>query len=172
MSKSTENKTRAVLQVLASNGSMSGEDIAKQCSFESRMAAAGVIALLRRLKAIELVPESYKITDAGKSILESKEVEKPKEERKQSEPKQEQSKNQSKAQQIVILTRAFQILNPTVDPKVIDFNAVVDEKLHTSENRDVLAKFYPGYRWRRKAERIGEEPHEQASQGQGEQKSP
>jgi hypothetical protein len=42
MSKTnTENKTRSVLQILASNGSMSGEDIAEQCSFESKMAAAG-----------------------------------------------------------------------------------------------------------------------------------
>ena len=50
------------------------------------------------------------------------------------------------------------------------FSAVVDEKLHIAENRDVTTRFYPGYLWRKKAERTGEEPHE-PSQGQGE-KSP
>jgi hypothetical protein len=52
----TENKTRLILKILALNGSMSGEDIAKQLflRFESRMATAGVIALLGRVKAIEL----------------------------------------------------------------------------------------------------------------------
>ncbi len=34
----------------------------------------------------------------------------------------------------MILSRALKILNPTV----IDFSAVVDEKLHIAENRDVL----------------------------------
>lgn len=119
------------------------------------MAAAGIIAMLRRQKAIELVPESYRITDAGKSILETKEQvkEQPKKEQKsprQSEPKH--VKNQTKAQQIVILTRAFQILNPERDPSEIDFNSVVDETLHISENRDNPAKYYPGYCWRKRPE--------------------
>ncbi|MDG6996951.1 MAG: hypothetical protein JRN52_13610 [Nitrososphaerota archaeon] len=120
---------------------MSSEDIAKKCSFESRMAAAGVIALLRRKKAIELVPESYRLTEEGKNILEGKQQEQPKQEPKKPEPKQ--PKNQTKEQQIVILSRAFKILNPDRDPKEIDFQAVVDESLHVSENREVLAKMYP-----------------------------
>ena len=166
--KSTETKTRAVLQILASKGQMSGEDITKEANFESRMATAGILAFLRREKAIELVPETYRITEAGKTILETGEVKK--EENRTVQPRQQESKNPTKAQQIVILTRAFKILNPSADPAVIDFNAVVDEKLHVAENRDVLAKYYPGYIWRKKGEIIGEPPKE--SQGQGEQKSP
>ncbi|MGH2638888.1 MAG: hypothetical protein ACRDF4_06360 [Rhabdochlamydiaceae bacterium] len=168
MSKTeTVSKSRAVLQILASNGQMSGEDIARQGNFETRMAAAGVIALLRRQKAIELVPESYRITDAGKGILESRqEVKKSKEEPKTPAAKP-QVNSQSKAQQIVILSRAFKILNPDRDLAEIDFNAVVDEDLHVAENRDNLARMYPGYRWRKKAERSGEP----TINGQGE-KSP
>ena len=155
MSKTeTVSKSRAVLELLASNGQLTGEDIANQCSFETRMAAAGIIAMLRRQKAIELVPESYRITDAGKSILETKEQvkEQSKKERSQRQSEPRQVRNQTKAQQIVILTRAFQILNPDRDPSEIDFNSVVDETLHISENRDNLAKYYPGYRWRKRPE--------------------
>ena len=149
---------------MATNGQMSSEEIARQGNFESRMAAAGILSLLRRQKAIEIVPESYRITDAGKTFLESKPTEQPKKkEAKLAEPKKE-SNNQSKAQQIVILSRAFQILNPSRDPKEIDFNAVVDESLHVSENRDVLAKMYPGYRWRKRPE-IVREPIAENGQG-------
>ncbi len=47
----TGNKTRVVLQILASKEAMYCEDMAKQCSYETRIAATGVIALLRRQKA-------------------------------------------------------------------------------------------------------------------------
>ena len=68
-SKNAENKARIVLELLASKGSLSGDDIASQCTFESRMAAAGTIASLRRQKAIELLPATYRISDLGKSLL-------------------------------------------------------------------------------------------------------
>jgi hypothetical protein len=54
---------------LASKGSLSGDDIANQCTFDSRMAAAGIIARLHRQKAIELVPATYRISDLGKNLL-------------------------------------------------------------------------------------------------------
>jgi predicted transcriptional regulator len=60
---------RAVLEILSNNGQLTGQDIANQCSFESRMASAGVIAQLVRAKAIESIPASYRITDMGRSIL-------------------------------------------------------------------------------------------------------
>ena len=65
----TEDKAKTVLEILSNNGQLTGQDIANQCSFESRMASAGVIAQLVRTKAIESVPASYRITEIGRNIL-------------------------------------------------------------------------------------------------------
>ena len=56
---------------MLSKGSLSGDDIANQCAFDSRMAAAGIIAMLRRQKAIatSLPGHESGITDVGKNIL-------------------------------------------------------------------------------------------------------
>jgi hypothetical protein len=65
----TDEKTRAVLEILSNNNQLTGEDIANQCHFESRIAAAGTIAKLVRAKAIESVPASYRITESGRGTL-------------------------------------------------------------------------------------------------------
>jgi hypothetical protein len=88
-----ENKARAVLELLVSKGSLSGDDIASQCTFESRMTAAGTIASLRRQKAIELLPATYRISDRGKTLLSQTpepEEEKEPEVKKRRRAKQEQ----------------------------------------------------------------------------------
>ena len=95
-----ENKARAVLEILSNNGQLSGQDIANQCSFESRMASAGVIDQLVRTKAIEAVPASYRITETGRSIPASStttpEDEQPKRSKRKSkkEPQDEPSSGQ------------------------------------------------------------------------------
>ena len=68
-SRNGTDRGKAVLEILSTNGSMTGEDIANQCSFESRMQGAGTIAKLVRAKAIEAIPASYRITEMGRSIL-------------------------------------------------------------------------------------------------------
>lgn len=81
----TEEKARAVLEILSNNGAMTGEDIANQCSFESRMASAGTLAKLVRAKAIEAIPACYRITETGQSVLlTTKEEEQPKKSKRKS----------------------------------------------------------------------------------------
>jgi hypothetical protein len=53
----------------------------------------------------------------------------------------------NKAFQISALKRIFMRLNPTADPEVIDWDAYVDEKLRIPENREKLARAYPGFVW-------------------------
>jgi len=92
-SKETENKSRAILELLDSKGSLSGDDIASQYPFESRMAAAGILATLRRQKAIELLPATYRISDLGRSLLsqsQAPEPEKEPETKRKRKAKQEQ----------------------------------------------------------------------------------
>ncbi|MDH2900488.1 MAG: hypothetical protein PXY39_05910 [archaeon] len=158
------SKTRAVLQLLASNGSMTSENITKECSFESRMATAGIIALLRRNKAIELIPESYRITNEGKSILGQPKQETPKLEPKTEHPKK--GKPANKAFQIKFLTKEFEKLNAGAEPASIDFVGIVDEKLHTSENRELLEKAYPTFKWKKDEPKKEEPQIEQQSQGE------
>jgi hypothetical protein len=84
---------------------MTGEDIAIQCSFESRMASAGTIARLVRTKAIEAVPASYRITETGRNMIATNtnepETEQPKKSKRKSkkeplsEPKTSQGEEQS-----------------------------------------------------------------------------
>ena len=67
----TDERAKAVLAILSDNPELTGEDIANQCHFESRIAAAGTIAKLVRARAIEQIPASYRITESGRSILEA-----------------------------------------------------------------------------------------------------
>ena len=67
----TDEKARAVLELLSNNNSMTGEDISNQCSFVSRAESAGTLARLVRAKAIESVPASYRITESGKTMLQA-----------------------------------------------------------------------------------------------------
>jgi len=66
----------------------------------------------------------------------------------------------SKKFQIAFLKRLFTLLNPGVDPELIDWEAVIDPTLRIPENRERLAKAYPMYTWYR---RVEEKPkHEEA----------
>jgi hypothetical protein len=58
--------------------------------------------------------------------------------------------------QIAFLKRIFRLLNPTADPEEIDWEHTVDETLTIPENREKLAKAYPGYRWFKEPEKIKE----------------
>jgi hypothetical protein len=88
----TDEKARAVLEILSNNPQLSGEDITNQCHFESRIAAAGTIAKLVRAKAIESIPASYRITESGRSVLTT-----PTNEVEEEQPKK--SKRKSKKEQ-------------------------------------------------------------------------
>jgi len=99
-SKETENKARAILELLDSKGSLSGDDIASQYPFESRMAAAGILAVLRRQKAIELLPATYRISDRGKNLLiQSLEPEKEPETKRKRKSKKEPQEPSSQGDQ-------------------------------------------------------------------------
>ena len=96
----TDERAKAVLAILSDNPQLTGEDIANQCHFESRTAAAGTIAKLVRAKAIEQVPSAYRITDTGRGVLagptnESEKVQPKKSKRKtRKEPQEEPSSGQ------------------------------------------------------------------------------
>jgi len=96
----TDYRTKAVLEVLSDNPQLTGEDIANQCHFESRTSAAGTIAKLVRVKSIEQIPASYRITDSGRSALlvstNGAEEEQPKKTKRKSrkEPQEEPSSGQ------------------------------------------------------------------------------
>jgi hypothetical protein len=95
----TDIRAKAVPEILSDNPQLTGEDIANQCHFESRTAAAGTIAKLVRAKAIEQIPASYRITDSGRNILETptkKQTEEPKKGKRKPkrEPQDEPSSGQ------------------------------------------------------------------------------
>jgi hypothetical protein len=93
--KGTEDKGKAVLEILSNNGSMTGENIANQCSFESRMEGAGTIAKLVRAKAIEAIPASYRITETGRATLSTNgEEEQPKKSRRKSKKEPQEPSSQ------------------------------------------------------------------------------
>ena len=50
--------------------SRSGGEIASLANFEDRMKCAGVLAQLRRVKAIEVEEPKYRITELGVKMLE------------------------------------------------------------------------------------------------------
>ncbi len=100
----TDERAKAVLTVLLDNPQLTGEDIANQCHFETRIAAAGTIAKLVRTKAIEQIPASYRITESGRSILETpseEETEQPKKSKRKSKkeaPQEEPTESQGEEQ--------------------------------------------------------------------------
>ncbi len=73
---------------------MTGEDIANQCSFESRMQGAGTIAKLVRAKAIEAIPASYRITETGRSILSTNGEQEPKKSKRKSKKEPQEPSSQ------------------------------------------------------------------------------
>ena len=78
---------------------MTGEDIANQCSFESRMAAAGTIAKLVRTSAVEAIPASYRITETGRSILSTNGQEQQPKKTKRKSIKKEEPQNEPRSSQ-------------------------------------------------------------------------
>ena len=146
--KTLKPDERKVVSILRIHGGTYLQKFISQETGMSRLKTHRVVATLseRGIVYIERKGNSNEVSLA-KWLVGGKENGPEKGER---EPKEQHPRNATKEQQIGILLKNFKLLNPNVDPKVIDFEDVVEESRQVSENREVLAKYYPGYAWRKR----------------------
>jgi len=84
-------REKAVLEILQAKGPLSGPDIAEQGNFDTRMKAAGAIAVLVRRGHVQAIPGKYRITEAGLGVLSAKPEQERKGKRKSKEPEEPSS---------------------------------------------------------------------------------